>query len=119
LEEFKQQFKGPLAPVFPRLNSLTVFLRSLREPSVVEIRLLPRGGNMPEERKSGARRSELAIEISDLVRAHGITRDQARRLINRIGKNRAKLDQAARILKARFSPPRPALGTHDGEVGAR
>jgi hypothetical protein len=74
---------------------------------------------MPEERKSSARRSESAIEISELVRAHGITRDQARRLINRIGKNRAKLDQAATILKARFSPPRPALGTHDGKVGAR
>jgi hypothetical protein len=74
---------------------------------------------MTEERKSGTRRSDLTSEISDLVRAHGITRDQARRLINRLGKNRAKLDQAASILKARFSPPRPALGTHDGKVGAR
>jgi hypothetical protein len=74
---------------------------------------------MPEERKSSARRADSTIEISELVRAHGITRDQARRLINRIGKNRAKLDQAARILKARFSPPRPALGTDNGKVGAR
>jgi hypothetical protein len=73
---------------------------------------------MPEERKSGAGRYALAIEISDLVRAHGITRDQARRLINRIGKNRAKLDHAARILKARFLRPRPALETQDNEVGA-
>ena len=73
---------------------------------------------MPGERKFGAGRSALAIEISDLVRAHGITRDQARRLINRIGKNRTKLDHAARILKARFSPPRPALETQDDEVGA-
>jgi hypothetical protein len=56
-----------------------------------------------EERKSGARRLALPMAVSDLVRAHGITRDQARRLINRIGNNRAKLDQAARILKARFS----------------
>jgi hypothetical protein len=69
---------------------------------------------MPEERNSTAPRSGSAIEISELVRAHGITRDQARRLINRIGKNRAKLDQAARILKARFSSPRPTLGTLDG-----
>jgi hypothetical protein len=71
---------------------------------------------MTDEHKPGARRPESAIEISELVRAHGITRDQARRLINRIGKNRAKLDQAATILKARFSPPRPALGTHHGKL---
>jgi hypothetical protein len=62
---------------------------------------------MPEKRKSGTRRP---VEVSDLVRAHGITRDQARRLINRIGNDRAKLDQAARTLKARFSS-RPALKT--------
>ena len=62
---------------------------------------------MPEKRKSGSRRP---VEVSDLVRAHGITRDQARRLINRIGNDRAKLDQAARTLKARLSS-RPALRT--------
>jgi hypothetical protein len=56
---------------------------------------------MPEERKSGKRSLALSSEVSDLVRAHGVTRDQARRLINRIGHNRAKLDQAARILKVR------------------
>jgi hypothetical protein len=55
-----------------------------------------------EERKSGTRRSDLTSEISDLVRTHGITRDQARRLINRIGKNREKLNHAATVLKARF-----------------
>jgi hypothetical protein len=37
------------------------------------------------------------------VRSYGITRDQARRLINKIGKNRAKLDEAARTLKTRLS----------------
>jgi hypothetical protein len=42
------------------------------------------------------------VEISHLVHAYGITRDQARRLINRIGNNRAKLGEAARILKARL-----------------
>src|SRR5260370_6713252 len=42
------------------------------------------------------------VEITYLVRAYGITRDQARRLIGRIGKNRAKLGEAARILKARL-----------------
>jgi hypothetical protein len=61
---------------------------------------------MPEERKSVTRRSDLTSEISDLVRTNGITRDQARRLINRIGKNRAKLNHAATILKARLSPRR-------------
>jgi hypothetical protein len=42
------------------------------------------------------------VEISHLVHAYGITRDQARRLINRIGNNRAKLGEAARILKGRL-----------------
>src|SRR5260370_9349076 len=63
-----------------------------------------RGGSMAyEERKSGARRLALPMAVSDLVRAHGITRDQARRLINRIGNNRGKLDQAARTFKPRLS----------------
>ena len=61
-------------------------------------------GPMPEERKSGTPRSGLAMEISDLVRAHGITRDQARRLLKIIGKNRTKLNHAASVLKARYSP---------------
>jgi hypothetical protein len=59
---------------------------------------------MPKERKSGP--SSSSIEISNLARAYGITRDQARRLINRFGNNRVKLSEAARILKARL-PPRP------------
>src|SRR5262245_40317177 len=42
------------------------------------------------------------VEISHLVHAYGITRDQARRLINRIGNNRARLGEAARILKGRL-----------------
>ena len=73
---------------------------------------------MPEKLDSGTRRSGLATEISDLVRAHGITRDQARRLINRIGKNKTKLDHAASILKARFSPPRPPYEGQDDNVPA-
>jgi hypothetical protein len=59
---------------------------------------------MPEERKSGLRGVSPSIDISDLVRAHGITRDQARRLVNKIGNNRAKLDEAARTLKSRSLP---------------
>ncbi len=59
---------------------------------------------MPEERKPEARKSAPpSAEVSDLVRSYGITRDQARRLINKIGKNRAKLDEAARTLKIRLS----------------
>ena len=43
---------------------------------------------MPEERKPEARKSAPpSAEVSDLVRSYGITRDQARRLINKIGKN--------------------------------
>jgi hypothetical protein len=56
---------------------------------------------MPKEHKSGPSSSAHRVEISNLVHAYGITRDQARRLISRIGNNRAKLDEAARILKAR------------------
>jgi hypothetical protein len=59
---------------------------------------------MPEKRKSGPRGLAPSIEVSHLARAHGITRDQARRLMNKIGNNRTKLDEAAKILKARSSP---------------
>jgi len=71
---------------------------------------------MPNEHKSGPSRFASSIEISNLVRAHGITRDQARRLINKIGNNRAKLSEAARILKARLpsrsvsEPEHPSWG---------
>jgi hypothetical protein len=59
---------------------------------------------MPEQRKPEARSFALpSATVSDLVRTYGITRDQARRLINKIGKNGAKLDEAARILKTRLS----------------
>jgi hypothetical protein len=58
---------------------------------------------MPEQRKSASPSFAQSMEVSDLVRTFGITRDQARRLINRIGNDRVKLEQAARILKARFS----------------
>ena len=50
---------------------------------------------MPTEHKAGPSSLASPIEISNLVRAYGITRDQARRLINRIGNNRAKLSEAA------------------------
>jgi len=63
---------------------------------------------MPNDRKSGPRRLASSVEISNLVRAYGITRDQARRLINKFGNNRAKLGEAARILKARLAAPREA-----------
>jgi hypothetical protein len=59
---------------------------------------------MPEQRKPEARSfTPPSAEVSDLVRTYGITRDQARRLINKIGNNRAKLAEAARTLKTRFS----------------
>jgi hypothetical protein len=62
-------------------------------------RLIPRGKTMPNKQTSSLAHH---VEISYLVRAYGITRDQARRLIGRIGNNRAKLGEAARILKARL-----------------
>jgi hypothetical protein len=39
-------------------------------------------------------------ELSYFARKHGITRDQARQLIARIGNDRAKLNAAAEKLKA-------------------
>ena len=47
-------------------------------------------------------RSQGQEEQPHLVHAYGITRDQARPLIGRIGNKRAKLVEAARILKARL-----------------
>src|SRR5262249_45378761 len=64
--------------------------------------------SMPKEHALSASTSGHQIEISNLVRAHGITRDQARRLIRRFGNNRAKLSEAARTLKTRSAAPRKA-----------
>ena len=72
-----------------------------------------RGETMPKEHKSESS-SAASIEIANLVRAHGITRDQARRLVNRIGKNRAKLNEAARILKARLPLRSISVAEHSG-----
>jgi hypothetical protein len=66
------------------------------------------------ERKAGPSSLGSPIEISNLVRAYGITRDQARRLINRIGNNRAKLSEAARILKARLPSRSGSEAEHSG-----
>ena len=63
---------------------------------------------MTKKHKLRSRRLASSIEISNLVRTYGITRDQARRLISRIGSNKAKLGEAARILKARL-PSRSVL----------
>jgi hypothetical protein len=71
---------------------------------------------MSKEQKSGSSSLASSIEIAYLVRAHGITRDQARRLINRIGNNRAKLSEAARILKARL-PLRSISVAEPGRAG--
>jgi len=69
---------------------------------------------MPTERKAGPSSLCSPFEISNLVRAYGITRDQARRLINRIGNNRAKLSEAARILKARLPSRSSSEAEHSG-----
>jgi hypothetical protein len=70
---------------------------------------------MPKEHKLGTRRLASSIEISNLVRAYGITRDQARRLITKFGNNRAKLSEAARVLKARLAAPREAALQSNGD----
>jgi hypothetical protein len=63
------------------------------------------GEIMGEKRNAEASSLAASIEASHLTRTHGITRDQARRLIKKIGNNRTKLDEAASILKARSSLP--------------
>jgi len=70
---------------------------------------------MPNDRKSVPRRLASSIDISNLVRAHGVTRDQARRLINKFGNNGAKLREAARVLKARFPARREAALQSNGD----
>ena len=57
---------------------------------------------MTKKHKLRSRRLASSIEISNLVRTYGITRDQARRLLSKIGNDKAKLREAARILKARL-----------------
>jgi len=60
---------------------------------------------MPDKQRRGPRSMIPSTEVWHLARKHGITRDQARRLINKFGKNNpAKLDEATAILKARYSP---------------
>jgi len=84
----------------------TVHLEWLPSTSLGSARWRPdREEIMSEQRKPEVRSSAPpSAEVSDLVRTYGITRDQARRLINKIGKNGPKLDEAARILQTRLSP---------------
>jgi hypothetical protein len=70
---------------------------------------------MPKEHKLGPRRLASSIEISNLVRTNGVTRDRARRLINKFGNNRAKLSEAARVLKAPLAAPREAALQSNGD----
>ena len=85
----------------------TVHLEWLPSTSLAFTQRQPdREAIMPEhQRKPGALSfAPPSEQVSDLVRTYGITRDQARRLINKFGKNRAKLDEAARMLKTRVLP---------------
>jgi hypothetical protein len=72
---------------------------------------------MPNDHKSGPTRSAASTEISKLIRAYGVTRDQARRLINTFGNNRAKLSEAAQTLKARSPAPGAALQSNGSMWG--
>ena len=56
---------------------------------------------MPKQHNSSSTLVQ-RVQITILVRAYGITRDQARRLLGKIGNDKAKLSEAARILKARL-----------------
>src|SRR5262245_15112838 len=92
-----------------RANQLTIgAIAWSQRCSVIEKFVCLERRSMPKEHALSASTSGHQIEISNLVRAHGITRDQARRLIKRFGNNRAKLSEAARTLKARSAAPRKA-----------
>src|SRR5262249_42693173 len=96
---------GPVLPAMPLmplelLDADQYAGRSLYL-SVSEVEAPLRGKTMPTEHKSGRGNSAHRVEISQLVQVYGVTRDQARRLLSRIGNDRAKLGEAARILKAR------------------
>jgi hypothetical protein len=56
-------------------------------------------------KRSGADRRRVAAdepyEVNYFARKHGITKDQAQRLIDKIGGNREKLNAAAEKLKKR------------------
>ena len=71
---------------------------------------------MSNNHKSGPRRLASSNEISNLVRAYGITRDQARRLISKFKNDRAKLGKAARVLKARLTAPQE-IAFNPREIG--
>ena len=43
-------------------------------------------------------------ELDYLARQYGMTREQARDLVKRVGNNRVKLDEAAKRLKHKLSP---------------
>jgi hypothetical protein len=53
---------------------------------------------MPKQHNSSSTLVQ-RVQITNLVRAYGITRDQARRLLSKIGNDKAKLSEAARIAR--------------------
>jgi hypothetical protein len=69
---------------------------------------------MPKEHKTEPSSLPHRVEITRLMHAYGITRDQARRLVSKIGNNRAKLSEAARILKARLPSRSVSQAKHPG-----
>jgi len=59
-----------------------------------------RGSRSPSRDRSRVAGGQ-SYELGYFARKHGISRDQARGLINRIGNDRAKLNAAAERLKGR------------------
>jgi hypothetical protein len=71
---------------------------------------------MPKQHNSSSTLVQRA-QITNLVRTYGITRDQARRLLSKIGNDKAKLSEAARILKARLPSRSIARAKDPAEEG--
>ena len=91
---------APLSSVMNSRRLIQLPRRRGRARSRLEVPL--RGKTMPTKHRSGTGSSAHRVEISHLVHVYGVTRDQARRLLSKIGNDRAKLGEAARILKARL-----------------
>ena len=85
---------GP-AKAAPSMDSWRA-CRAVEETYLQDERSSKRGG--PDRRHvSGGK----GYEVDELARKHGISNDQASRLIRQIGDNREKLDDAAEKLKKR------------------
>ena len=95
-------------PSFPQIRPCGCNRREVTKPSLQQTVLTERSApQMPESKlKIGSvgripRAGKDGYDANYLAKKHGITRDQARRLIRRMGNDRTKLDTAAKSIASR------------------